>query len=248
VTGGASGLGAATVRRLAKAGARVVIVDVQDDLGFALQDELNGAARYYRADVRDEAAVAAAVEEAQTVSPLRVGVMCAGVGTGRRGRMIPREGVPAPVADFRRIIEINLVGTFIALRAAAIAMACNAPTCDGERGVIVTTASAAAFEGQTGQVAYASSKAGVSGMTLPAARDLDALGIRVVCIAPGTFDTPLIGLASDKLRQQLNRDIVFPKRLGHPDEYASLVEHVVMNPYLNAETIRLDAGIRLSRR
>lgn len=248
VTGGASGLGAATVRRLVGCGARAVIADVQDDLGRALEEELDGQARYCHADVRDKAEVEAAISAAQALAPLRVAVACAGVGTGRRSRIIPREGPPAPVADFRRIVEINLVGTYISLRAAAIAMSRNAPTADGERGVIVTTASVAAFDGQTGQIAYASSKAGVAGMTLPAARDLDVLGIRVVCIAPGAFETPLYALAPDALRAQLSEYIAFPKRMGNPDEYARLVEHIVTNPYLNAETIRLDAGIRMGRR
>jgi len=248
VTGGASGLGEATVRRLAKAEVKVVIVDRDEARGAALAGELAGAqpkrAVFVKADVTSDAEVQAAVDQALALGPLRVAVSCAGVGWA--ARTLNKEGAPHDLELFKTVLGINLVGTFNVLRLAASAMARGEPLTDGERGVIVNTASVAAFDGQIGQIAYAASKAGVVGMTLPAARDLSAVGIRVVTIAPGTFDTPMMGLLPEPARQSLAATIPFPRRLGRPDEYAALVEHIARNPYLNAETIRLDGALRMA--
>jgi NAD(P)-dependent dehydrogenase (short-subunit alcohol dehydrogenase family) len=243
ITGGASGLGAATVRRLVAEGARALIVDRDEARGEALAAELAGRARFARADVTDAAQVEAAVAAAGELGPLRVCVSCAGVGWA--ARTLDRTGKPHDLALFQQVVGINLVGTFNVLRLAAAAIAGTEPTAGGERGVIVNTASVAAFDGQIGQIAYAASKAGVAGMTLPAARDLAPAGIRVVTIAPGLFDTPMLAsLPADK-RAALAADVVGPRRLGDPAEYAALVAAIVANPYLNGETIRLDGALRM---
>jgi NAD(P)-dependent dehydrogenase (short-subunit alcohol dehydrogenase family) len=240
VTGGASGLGAATVRRLSEGGAKVVIVD-QNDRGAELAKEL--AATFVKADVTDAAQVEAAVEQASALGPLRVVVQCAGVGWA--SRTLDKTGKPHDLELFQKVIAINLVGHFNVLRLAASAISKTDALDTGERGVIVMTASVAAYDGQIGQIAYAASKAGVVGMTLPAARDLAPAGIRVVTIAPGIFDTPMLGGLSEEVRAALSRDVVFPKRLGSPAEYASLVAAIVDTGYLNGETIRLDGALRM---
>jgi NAD(P)-dependent dehydrogenase (short-subunit alcohol dehydrogenase family) len=244
VTGGASGLGEATVRRLAAAGARAVIVDRDAEKGEALAKELGESAVYAQADVTSESDVAAAIEAATSHAPLRAAVNCAGVGWA--GRVVSRDGTPHDLGLFQTVVNINLIGTFNVLRLAAAAMSGNEPLEDGERGVVVNTASIAAFDGQIGQIAYAASKAGVVGLTLPAARDLSAVGVRVVTIAPGTFDTPMLALLPESQRQALSTGIPFPRRLGRPDDFATLVEHIVRNAYINGEVIRLDGALRMS--
>lgn len=245
VTGGASGLGAAAVRRLSEGGAKVVIVD-QNDRGADFAKEVG--ATFVKADVTDAAQIEGAVARASALGPLRVVVQCAGVGWA--ARTLDKTGKPHDLELFQKVIAINLVGHFNVLRLAASAISkTDALTSDaltpGERGVIVMTASVAAYDGQIGQIAYAASKAGVVGMTLPAARDLAPAGIRVVTIAPGIFDTPMLGGLSEEVRAALSRDVVFPKRLGSPAEYASLVAAIVETGYLNGETIRLDGALRM---
>jgi NAD(P)-dependent dehydrogenase (short-subunit alcohol dehydrogenase family) len=242
VAGGASGLGEATVRRLHAAGADVTIADLNDEKGAALAAELGDRARFVRADVTSDDDVQAAVA---ATPGLRIGITCAGVGwaekvAGRRG--------PHGRELFEKVIEINLIGTFNVLRFAAAAMLENAPDDGGERGVLVNTASIAAFDGQIGQIAYSASKGAIVGMTLPAARDLASSGIRVNTIAPGTFDTPLLAGLPEPAREALGAAIPFPSRLGRPDEYAALALHVVENPMLNGETIRLDGALRMPPR
>jgi NAD(P)-dependent dehydrogenase (short-subunit alcohol dehydrogenase family) len=241
VTGGASGLGAATAKRLADAGARVVVADLDVDKGRAHAAAIGGA--FARTDVSDADALGAAVEQAAALGPLRVAVACAGVGWA--ARTVDKSGAPHDLALFQKVVAVNLVGTFNLLRLAASAMTKNEPAETGERGVVVQTASVAAFEGQIGQIAYAASKGGVVGMTVPAARDLAPIGVRVMTIAPGLFDTPLLGLLPEEARAALGASVVFPRRLGDPAEYAALVEHIVRNPYLNGETVRLDGGLRM---
>jgi len=241
VTGGASGLGAATVRALVARGAKVVIVDRDDAKGAALAAELPGTA-YAKADVTEPAQIEAAIEAAATLGTLRVAVSCAGVGWA--SRTLDKTGKPHDLDLFKTVVGINLIGTFNVLRLAAAAIA-KADPIDGERGVIVNTASVAAYDGQIGQIAYASSKAGVVGMTLPAARDLAPVGIRVCTIAPGIFDTPMLGALPEDKRAALAADVVFPKRLGDPAEYGSLVASIVELGYLNGETIRLDGSLRM---
>ncbi len=243
VTGGASGLGEATVRRIVRSGAFAAILDRDASRGKALADELGDRATFCEADVTDEESVTAALEQAATLGPLRIAVNCAGVGWAQR--VVDKAGNAHNLEAFRRVIEINLIGTFNVLRLAAAAMASTEPDDGGERGVIVNTASIAAFDGQIGQIAYAASKGGVHSMTLPAARDLASSGIRVVTIAPGTFDTPMIALLPQQARDALVSHIPFPKRLGRPSEFADLVAHIVENPYINGETIRLDGAIRM---
>jgi NAD(P)-dependent dehydrogenase (short-subunit alcohol dehydrogenase family) len=243
VTGGASGLGEATVRRLVAAGARAAIVDQNADKGRALEAALDGKARFVQADVTNAEQVAAAVEAASALGPLRVAVSCAGVGWA--ARTVGKDGTPHDLDLFKTVVGINLIGTFNVLRLAAAAMSKLPPLDDGERGVIVNTASVAAYDGQIGQVAYAASKAGVVGLTLPAARDLAAVGVRVLTIAPGTFDTPMLAMLPEPARQALAAGIPFPRRLGHPDDFAALVEHLARNPYLNGEVIRLDGALRM---
>ncbi|MGH8975569.1 MAG: SDR family NAD(P)-dependent oxidoreductase [Acidimicrobiia bacterium] len=243
VTGGASGLGEATSRRLVAGGAKVVIVDRDQAKGEALAKELAGGADYAPADVTSPDDIAAAVAHADELAPLRVAVNCAGVGWA--GRVVARDGTPHDLDLFHTVLNINLIGTFNVLRLAAAAMARHEPNEDGERGVVINTASIAAFDGQIGQIAYAASKAGVVGLTLPAARDLAAVGVRVLTIAPGTFDTPMLALLPQEQRDLLATGIPFPRRLGDPDDFAALVEHIVANDYLNGETIRLDGALRM---
>jgi NAD(P)-dependent dehydrogenase (short-subunit alcohol dehydrogenase family) len=244
VTGGASGLGAATARRLVAGGARVVLADRDDARGAALAAELGAAhAVFAKTDVTDPAQVEAALAAAAALGTLRVAVSCAGVGWA--ARTLDRSGKPHDLELFRTVIGVNLVGTFNVLRLAAAAIASAPPLEHGERGVIVNTASVAAFDGQIGQIAYAASKAGVAGMTLPAARDLAPAGIRVVTVAPGIFDTPMLGALPEEKRAALAADVVFPKRLGSPDDYGALVAAIVENGYLNGETIRLDGALRM---
>jgi NAD(P)-dependent dehydrogenase (short-subunit alcohol dehydrogenase family) len=231
VTGGASGLGAATVRRLVAAGAKAVIVDRDEERGQALAKELGQT--FAKADVTEPAQIEAAIAQAASLGPLRVVVSCAGVGWA--ARTLDKTGKPHDLDLFKTVVGINLVGTFNVLRLGASAIAKTDPLEHGERGVIVNTASVAAYDGQIGQIAYASSKAGVVGMTLPAARDLAPVGIRVVTIAPGIFDTPMLGALPEEKRAALATDVVFPKRLGNPDEYGALVVAIAENGYLNGE-------------
>ncbi|HWN68523.1 MAG TPA: SDR family NAD(P)-dependent oxidoreductase [Haliangium sp.] len=243
VSGGASGLGAATVRRLIAGGAKAVIADRDEARGQALARELGAAAVFAKTDVTSSEDVQAALDAASRLGPVRVAVSCAGVGWAKR--TLERDGSPHDLEMFRTVIGINLVGTFNVLRLAASVMARNEPDQDGERGVIINTASVAAFDGQIGQIAYAASKAGVAGMTLPAARDLAPVGVRVLTIAPGIFETPMLGLLPEEARQALLKNVVFPKRLGLPSDYAALVAHMVENSYLNGETVRIDASLRM---
>lgn len=244
VSGGASGLGGATVRALHARGANVVILDRSRELGEALAKELGEKAAFAEADVTNEESVAAAIGLAKSrFGGLHVAVGCAGVGT--IGRVLGKEG-PMPLGWFAKTIEINLIGMFNVLRLAAAAMADNAPDAGGERGVIINTASIAAYDGQIGQAAYSASKAGVVGMTLPIARELARVGVRVVTIAPGIFDTPMLAALPEPARASLGQQVPFPSRLGRPDEFASLACHIVENAMLNGETIRLDGALRMS--
>ncbi|HEV7536303.1 MAG TPA: SDR family NAD(P)-dependent oxidoreductase, partial [Acidimicrobiia bacterium] len=244
VTGGASGLGEATVRRLAAAGAKVVILDRDTVKGEALAKELGPAAAFAPTDVTNAADVTAAVDLATSLAPLRIAVSCAGVGWA--GRVVARDGTPHDLDLFSTVISINLIGTFNVLRLAASAIATTEPTDTGERGVIVNTASIAAYDGQIGQIAYAASKGGVVSLTLPAARDLASVGVRVCTIAPGLMDTPMLALLPEPQRRALGEGVPFPRRLGDPaGDYATLVEHIVRNSYLNGETIRLDGALRM---
>jgi NAD(P)-dependent dehydrogenase (short-subunit alcohol dehydrogenase family) len=246
ITGGASGLGLATARALVAAGARVVILDLPDSDGEVVAKELGEAARFAPADVTDETGVQAAIDLAtEDFEGLHIAVNCAGVAFP--GRVVSRDGKALELARFEQVVRINLIGTFNVLRLAAAAMARNEPA-DGERGVIVNTASIAAFEGQIGQAAYAASKGGIVGMTLPLARDLAASLIRCVAIAPGTFDTPMLAGVAEDARRQLAEAIPHPHRLGRPTEYAALVQHIVENPMLNGEVIRLDGALRMAPR
>jgi NAD(P)-dependent dehydrogenase (short-subunit alcohol dehydrogenase family) len=246
VAGGASGLGEATVRRLHGAGARVAIADLNADKGAALAAELGDRASFHEADVTDPDAVGAAVDAAAAGDGgLRISVCCAGIGWAQRTS--GKDG-PHDLTIFENVIRVNLVGTFNVLRLAATAMSGNEPDDSGERGVCVNTASTAAFDGQIGQVAYASSKGGIVGMTLPAARDLAGRGVRVVTIAPGTFDTPLLAALPQEARDALAEQIPFPRRLGDPAEFADLAAHIVENPMLNGSTLRLDGALRMPPR
>jgi len=247
VTGGASGLGEATARALAARGAQVAILDLGRSKGAEVAAALGGGAFFAEADVADEAAVGAALERAaQRFGGLHVCVNCAGIGSAMR--TVDKDGKPFDLRVFRKTIEVNLIGTFNVLRLAASHMTKNAPNQGGERGVVVNTASAAAFDGQIGQAAYSASKAGVVGMTLPIARDLAKLGIRVVTIAPGLFETPLLMTMPEPARQALAATIPFPSRLGRPSEFASLAVEIVGNAMLNGETIRLDGAVRMPPR
>jgi NAD(P)-dependent dehydrogenase (short-subunit alcohol dehydrogenase family) len=241
VTGGASGLGEATSRRLAARGARVVVIDLQDEKGQAIASEIGGT--YVRADVTDEGQVQVAVDAASELGPLRALVNCAGIGWAER--TIDRNGQPHGLDKFVRILSVNLIGTFNCIRLVASAMNRTDPLEDNERGAIVNTASVAAFDGQIGQAAYSASKGGVVGMTLPIARDLAAAGIRVNTIAPGLVDTPLLGTLPEPARQALAQSVLFPRRLATPDDFASLCLELVTNGYMNGETVRMDGGIRL---
>jgi NAD(P)-dependent dehydrogenase (short-subunit alcohol dehydrogenase family) len=244
VTGGASGLGLATARRLAGAGARVVLVDLPGSEGEKVAADLGEAAAFAPADVTDESAVAAALDVADELGTLRVVVNCAGIATA--GKVLGRGGV-LPLETFERVVRVNLVGTFNVLRLAAARIAAADPLGE-ERGVIVCTASVAAFEGQIGQAAYSASKAGIAGMTLPVARELASSLIRVVSIAPGIFATPMLAGLPQEAQDSLGKQVPHPSRLGRPEEFAALVEHIVSNPMLNGETIRLDGAIRMAPR
>jgi len=242
VVGGASGLGEATVRALREGGADLTIADLNAERGEALAGELG--VRFVSCDVREEAQVQAAVDAAaQAQGGLRISVCCAGIGWAQR--VADKRG-PHPLAPFETVVGINLIGTFNLLRLAATAMLANDADGDGERGVCINTASIAAFDGQIGQIAYAASKGGIVGMTLPAARDLSRSGVRVVTIAPGLFDTPLLAALPEEARASLAETIPFPHRLGQPSEYAALVAHIVENTMLNGETIRLDGALRMA--
>jgi NAD(P)-dependent dehydrogenase (short-subunit alcohol dehydrogenase family) len=242
VTGGASGLGGATARMLAQAGGKVVIADLQADKGEALAKELGAHARFVRCDVASEADGQAAIAAAAAMGPLRGLVNCAGIAIGEK--TVGKEG-PHALASFSRVIGINLVGTFNMIRLAADAMGRLEPTADGERGVLINTASVAAFDGQIGQAAYAASKGGIAAMTLPIARDLSRAGIRCVTIAPGLFETPMLLGMPKEVQDSLGKQVPFPSRLGKPAEYAKLVASILGNLMLNGETIRLDGAIRL---
>jgi NAD(P)-dependent dehydrogenase (short-subunit alcohol dehydrogenase family) len=244
VTGGASGLGLATGRRLVRAGARVVLLDLPSAPGAAALDGLGPNAAFAPGDVTSEADVAAALDAAAARGPIRIVVNCAGIGTA--GRVVGRNGVLA-LEQFVRVVQVNLIGTFNVLRLAAERIMATEPVA-GERGVIVNTASAAAFDGQIGQAAYSASKAGVVGMTLPIARDLADKLIRVMTIAPGLFQTPMLAGLPQQSQDSLGAQVPHPSRLGDPDEYAALVEHIVNNPMLNGEVIRLDGAIRMAPR
>jgi len=246
VTGGASGLGAATAEALCDAGATVVVADVNDAVGQQLVGRLGAKASFVHADVTSESDVRAAVSTAAAkTGGLRVLVNCAGIAIAEK--TLGKEGAH-PLDRFERVIRVNLVGTFNALRLAAEAMSKNDPDEGGERGVVVCTASVAAYDGQMGQIAYASSKGGIAAMTLPAARDLSRNGIRVMSIAPGVFDTPLLAGLPEAARQSLAQQIPFPSRLGKPAEYAALVRHIAENAMLNGEVIRIDGAMRMAPR
>ena len=246
VTGGASGLGAATVRRLTQGGAKVVIADLNAETGEALASELGGQAVFVKTDVTSESSLQAAVQTAvERHGGLHINVNCAGVGIAVK--VLGRDG-PHDLDLFTKVIQVNLIGTFNALRLAAAAMVNNQPNEEGERGVIILTASVAAFEGQIGQAAYSASKGGIVGLTLPVARELARSGIRVLAIAPGLFDTPLLAALPEEARLSLGQQVPFPPRLGRPAEYAQLVQAIVENPMLNGETIRLDGAIRMQPR
>jgi NAD(P)-dependent dehydrogenase (short-subunit alcohol dehydrogenase family) len=244
VTGGASGLGEATARGLARRGAQVVVLDLQEDLGKVLAGEIGGV--FVKADVADEAQVQAAVDTASELGPLRVLVNCAGLG--RAARIIDKDLNPIPLDKFEFVVRVNLIGSYNTARLAASAIAKTDPLQDGtSRGAILHTTSVAAFDGQIGQTPYSASKGGVVGMTLPMARDLARHGIRVNTIAPGLIDTPIYGSGerADAFKAQLGQSVVYPNRLGHADEFASLALELITNDYMNGEVVRLDGAIRM---
>ena len=244
VTGGASGLGLATVQELHAMGAKVVIIDLPSSNGAAVAKELGEGAAFAAADVTDESAVAAALDVAESLAPLRIAVNCAGIGNAIK--TVGKKGA-FPLADFTKVINVNLVGTFNVIRLAAERMSGTDPVGE-ERGVIINTASVAAFDGQIGQAAYSASKGGIVGLTLPIARDLASFKIRVVTIAPGLFRTPLFETLPEEALQSLGAQVPHPSRLGQPTEFAALARHIVENPMLNGETIRLDGAIRMAPR
>ncbi|RIK99384.1 MAG: 3-hydroxyacyl-CoA dehydrogenase [Proteobacteria bacterium] len=244
VTGGASGLGAATARALAARGAKVAVCDLNAALAETTAREIGGVA--VACDVADAASAEAAIAKAAAAhGPARVLVNCAGIGVAQR--VVGREG-PMPLADFEKVIRINLIGSFNMLRLATAAMSKLEPLDGGERGVVINTASVAAYDGQIGQAAYSASKGGIVGMTLPIARELAQFGVRVLTIAPGLFLTPLLGSLPQEAQDSLAKAIPFPARLGRPDEYAALALHMIDNPYLNGEVVRLDASLRMAPR
>jgi NAD(P)-dependent dehydrogenase (short-subunit alcohol dehydrogenase family) len=244
VTGGASGLGFAVARHLVAHGAKVALLDVNDDKGHAAAAELGAAANYFRTDVTDEAGVAATLKDAQAkLGGLNAAISCAGILGA--GRVLGKEG-PMPLKTFATTVMVNLVGSFNVGKAAADLMQHNAPGEDGERGVIVNTASIAAFEGQIGQAAYSASKGGVVGMTLPMAREFARIGVRVMTVAPGVFHTPMVDGMPDTVYQSLCAQVPYPSRLGKPEEFADTVAFILRNRYLNGETIRIDGAIRLA--
>ena len=243
ITGGGSGLGAATARRLAAAGGRVAVIDVNANAARPVASEIGTAALCVEADVCDESAIATAIAKTrECFGAIHGAINCAGVAPAER---VLGKTSPHRLASFRRAIEVNLIGTFNVVRLAAEAIATNTPGEAGERGVIVNTASVAAFEGQVGQAAYGASKAGVAGMTLPIARELARFGIRVMTIAPGIFETPMLAAMTSEVRESLGAQVPFPSRLGRPDEYAALVEHIIGNQMLNGGVIRLDGALRM---
>jgi NAD(P)-dependent dehydrogenase (short-subunit alcohol dehydrogenase family) len=248
VSGGASGLGEATVRALAAAGATVVVADLNSERGKALADDVGGV--FARTDVADEQSVHAAVAAAEaTGAPLRVAVSCAGIGWA--SRTVSRDGTPHDLGTYRKVIDVNLIGTFNVMRIGAAAIARTDPAdADGQRGVVINTASIAGLEGQTGQIAYSASKGGIIGMTVPAARDLAAIGVRVNTICPGIIDTPIYGSgpASEEFKAKLVAPVVFPKRMGTAAEFAQLALALIANDYMNADVIRFDGGIRFQPR
>ena len=237
VTGGASGLGLAAVRMIHAAGGKLVVIDWNEQAGNAIAAELG--VEFHKADVSDGASVEAIVKQA---APVRILINAAGIGISQR--VVSKDG-PAPLEGFERVIRVNLIGTYNCIRLAAAAMAVNEPDAGGERGVIINTASIAAFDGQIGQSAYSASKGGIAGMTLPLARDLSKLCIRVMTIAPGIFDTPLLGTLPPEVRQVLGASVPHPARLGRPDEYAHLAQHIIENSMLNGEVIRIDGALRM---
>ena len=243
ITGGASGLGAGTARTLAALGVHCTLFDRNEDGAKQLATEIGANAGYVGGDVMDPDDCQRAVDQAASSGTLRIAVNCA--GTGWVGRVINRDNSPHDLGAFKFIQELNVVGTFNVMTRAASAMAVTEPLDAGERGVVVNTASVAAFDGQIGQLAYSASKGAVVGMTLPAARDLAPVGIRVVTIAPGLFDTPLLGMLPQEQREALGQSVLFPKKLGQPEQYGQLVAHIAQNSYLNGEVIRLDGGIRM---
>jgi NAD(P)-dependent dehydrogenase (short-subunit alcohol dehydrogenase family) len=244
VSGGASGLGRATAEALAAAGARVAILDINEAAAAATAQEIGGFAIV--ADVTDAASVEAAIAAARERNgPARIAVNCAGIGTA--GRIVGRDG-PMPLDAFRRVIDVNLIGSFNVMRLAAAEMSSLEPLDDGERGIIISTASAAAYEGQIGQAAYSASKGGIVSLTLPAARELARYGIRVVAIAPGIFETPMLQGLSQNIRDSLAASVPFPNRLGRPGEYAALVLHLCRNVMINGEVVRLDGALRMAPR
>jgi NAD(P)-dependent dehydrogenase (short-subunit alcohol dehydrogenase family) len=244
VTGGASGLGGATVEAVVQAGGNAVILDVNESTGNALTSRLGSRVRFVKSDVTSDSDVQRAVDTAvQTFGGVHGAVNAAGIGIAER--VLGKEG-PQPLANFAKVIQINLIGTFNVIRLAAAAMARNEPNETGERGVIVNTASVAAYDGQIGQAAYSASKGGIVGMTLPIAREFARIGVRVMTIAPGTFDTPLLAGLPEAARQSLAQQVPFPSRLGRPAEYAALVRHIFENEMLNGEVIRLDGAIRMA--
>jgi len=245
VSGGASGLGEATTRELVARGAAVTVLDLQEERGKALADELGGHTTFVRTDVTDPASVEAAIADATGKDrPLRIAVNCAGIGWAQR--TVGRGGEPHDFDAFVKTVQVNLIGTFNVLRLAAAAMSQTEAGEDGERGVIVNTASIAAYDGQIGQLAYAASKGGIVGMTLPAARDLSSVGIRVCTIAPGLVDTPLLGALPEEARSALAAGIPFPKRLGRPSDFAELALAIIEHGYLNGEVFRMDGALRMA--
>lgn len=243
VSGGASGLGGATSRLLATSGANVIIADINNERGEALADELGSNTRFVECNVTDEESVQRAITEAvSNFGSLNGAINCAGIGVGEK--TVGKDG-PHSLTSFKRVIEVNLIGTFNVIRLAAAQMNSQEPNASGERGVIVNTASIAAFDGQIGQAAYSASKGGIVGMTLPIARDLARSGIRVVTIAPGLFDTPLLAGLSEDVKKVLGAQVPFPPRLGDPSEYAALAKHIIENEMLNGEVIRLDGALRM---
>jgi NAD(P)-dependent dehydrogenase (short-subunit alcohol dehydrogenase family) len=244
VTGGASGLGLATVTKIVEAGGRAVIVDLPSSDGAKVAERFGLDAIFVPADVTSEEDITSALDAGAELGPIRVAVNCAGIGTATR--VLSKKG-PFPLEEFRRTLEVNLLGTFNVLRLAAERIA-QSPEVDGERGVIVNTASVAAYDGQIGQAAYSASKGGVVGMTLPIARDLADKKIRVVTIAPGLFETPMLAALPEEAKASLGAQVPHPSRLGDPAEFAALVEHIIANPMINGETIRLDGAIRMTPR
>ncbi|RLE12899.1 MAG: 3-hydroxyacyl-CoA dehydrogenase [Actinobacteria bacterium] len=246
ITGGASGLGAATAQALVDRGAIVTLIDLNTEAGDAKAADLGGATRFVQADVTHPGAIADAVALASEDAPLRIVINCAGIAIG--ARTVDRGGDPANLDAFTSVVRVNLIGTYNVSSQAASVMARNEPLAHGERGVIINTASVAAFDGQIGQTAYSASKGGIVGLTLPMARDLSSIGVRVNTIAPGIIDTPLLGSLNDEIREALAANVPFPKRLGTPEDFASLAVELISNGYMNGETIRLDGALRMAPR